>query len=269
MLREVKSAALSLDYFLISNNLEGKKNETISQLLKHCSRPPKNVHIFEKQNICFDLGSIGWLLAKDITILEKYRYYIWVNSSVLGPVLAPYAGIHWTQPLLRKLNSVVKLVGPSINCGVPGANKSANPYPHVQSFVSATDREGMKILYERGVFNCHKTKIQAIQNGEIMASRIFMEMNFSIASLMANQDTQWSSRKLDTTFCNSFQDPMQTAYQMGGVPLQLDEVLFVKVKQGLMLPSSLTAVALSTWKSKAISCLRGLFMDLTSAIRLL
>ena len=252
-----QNGGFSTDYFLISNNLEGKADLTISSLLEHCPTSPKNVQIFEKENNCFDLGSIGWLLEKDGTILERYNYYIWVNASVRGPFLVPYAGIHWTEPFIRKRTGEVKLVGPSINCGCSGADASAKPYPHVQSFVSATDRDGINILYQRGIFSCHQIKIDAVENGEIMASRVLMEMNFSIASLMANQDIQWSS-DTNTASCNSLKDPMQSEYQMGGVPVQIEEVVFVKVRLDLTLPSLSGAEALSSWKSKEMTCLRDL-----------
>ena len=139
----------------------------------------------EKSNTCFHLGSIGWLINSDITILKRYEYFIWVNASVRGPFLAPYAkGVHWTQPLIDKLqsNNLVKLVGPVINCGVSGASMDKKPFPHVQSYVSGTDQEGMAILHKKEIFQCHKTKMDAIENGEIMASRVLIEMNYTISS---------------------------------------------------------------------------------------
>lgn len=261
ILKDQNHPRFSFDYFLISNNLEGKQSESISSLLKHCSRPPENVRIFEKENSCFDLGSIGWLLEKDRTILTKYRYYIWINASVRGPFIAPYAGVHWTDPFLMKLNDTVKLVGPTINCGVPGSFKYLKePHPHVQSFVSATDQDGMNILYERGIFRCHESKEQAIENGEIMASKAIMEMNFTIASLMASQDIYWSSN-VNTPACNSLNDPMQTLPDMEGIPLDVYEVIFVKVKPDLHVPFMERAVAVSAWKSGALTCLREYYMQ--------
>lgn len=248
------------DYFLISNGLDGGGNATVTSLLQGCPRP-KNVKIYEKGNKCFDLGSIGWLLNSDATILYRYTYFIWVNASVRGPFLAQYAkGVHWTQPLIHKLrtNKRVKLVGPAINCGVSGASKDRRPFPHVQSYVSATDQEGMEILYKREIFQCHKTKIDAIENGEIMASRVLIEMNFTIASLMSNQNIEWTAATNHSS-CNSLRDPMQTSHQMEGVPLQLYEVLFAKLKPGLNVHSSNSAKLLSKWRGVKHHCLQDLF----------
>ena len=37
-----------------------------------------------------DWGTIGWLLQNRKVDLWKYRYYIFLNSSVRGPYLPPY-----------------------------------------------------------------------------------------------------------------------------------------------------------------------------------
>lgn len=251
------------DYFLISNGLDGRGNETLTSLLQHCPLP-KNVKIYEKDNSCFDLGSIGWLIRSDTTILKRYAYFIWVNASVRGPFLAPYAkGVHWTQPLIKKLqsNSLVKLVGPVINCGVPRSSKDKKPFPHVQSYVSGTDQEGMEILHENGIFQCHETKSDAIENGEIMASRVLLEMNYTISSLMSNQQITWST-ETNHSSCNSLRDPMQSSHQMEGVPLQLYEILFAKLKPGLNVYSSHTAKMLSRWRVEEYHCLEELFKSL-------
>ncbi|KAI8114368.1 hypothetical protein M9434_002493 [Picochlorum sp. BPE23] len=251
------------DYFLISNALDGRGNETVTSLLQTCPKT-RNVKIFEKDNSCFDLGSIGWLLNTDKTILKRYAYFIWVNASVRGPFLAPYAkGVHWTQPLIRNLqsNKKVKLVGPVINCGVPGASRHSKPFPHVQSYVSCTDQEGMEILYNNRVFDCHKTKFYAIEKGEIMASRVLIGMNYTISSLMSNQKIEWSA-DTNHSSCNSLRDPMQTSHQMEGVPLQLYEILFAKVKPGLNVHSSHTAKVLSKWTVGDYRCLKDLFRSL-------
>jgi hypothetical protein len=52
--------------------------------------------------------------------------------------------MHWTTPLLSRINDVVKLVGPTISC--EGSPLKGNPElewrrnPHVQSYVAATDK---------------------------------------------------------------------------------------------------------------------------------
>ncbi len=61
--------------------------------------------------------------------------------------------MHWTAPLLGKLNAVVKLVGPTIRCpsspcALDGAVDAGRPpmarNPYVQG-VWATDRAGLRV----------------------------------------------------------------------------------------------------------------------------
>lgn len=72
--------------------------------------------------------------------------FIFINSSVRGPILPWYAekAQHWTTLFTRKLTRDVKLVGPAISCehfcithdGKQECRKNA----HVQSVAVATDQ---------------------------------------------------------------------------------------------------------------------------------
>ena len=145
---------------------------------------PPNARYLRHPNECYDIGTVGWVLANHVPSTEPYSYFIWLNSSVRGPFLPAYlrGRLHWTEPLLSKLGAVVKLVGATINCG------RAYDLPetvHVQSYVTATDAEGLAVLRAAdGVFKCWSHIHDTIIESEIGASKAIMAAGFSIDSLM-------------------------------------------------------------------------------------
>lgn len=74
-----------------------------------------------------------------LCVFRRYRFFVWVNSSVRGPFLPAYlhGAMHWTEALTRKITESVKLVGATINCG--GGYFHPDPQPHVQSYAVAMD----------------------------------------------------------------------------------------------------------------------------------
>ncbi len=55
---------------------------------------PPNVRFEFHPNGCYDWGTIGWLLLNRPVNLWKYKYYIFLNSSVRGPYIPAYAKVH-------------------------------------------------------------------------------------------------------------------------------------------------------------------------------
>ena len=145
---------------------------------------PPNARYLRHPNECYDIGTVGWVLANHVPSTAPYSFFIWLNSSVRGPFLPAYlrGRLHWTEPLLSKLGAVVKLVGATINCG------RAYDLPetvHVQSYVTATDAEGLAVLRAAdGVFKCWSHIHDTIIESEIGASKAIMAAGFSLDSLM-------------------------------------------------------------------------------------
>ncbi len=110
---------------------------------------PSNVLYEFHPNGCYDWGTIGWVLENGKINWRKYKYFIFMNSSVRGPYLPPAMQglISWQELLLNKLAGNVKLVGATISCeGSPFEGNIAGEWrtnPHVQSYVIATDQVGV------------------------------------------------------------------------------------------------------------------------------
>lgn len=130
---------------------------------------PPNVRQVSHPNACFDWGTFGWVVESGSVDVARYRYILFLNSSVRGPFLPPYwpPELHWTDVFTTRLTSSVKLVGSTISCegswrgGVLTGEKRQNP--HVQSYVVAMDQTALGVLRrDGGVLACHDNYFDAV-----------------------------------------------------------------------------------------------------------
>ncbi|KAK9861622.1 hypothetical protein WJX84_010796 [Apatococcus fuscideae] len=162
---------------------------------------------------------------------SRYRYFIFLNSSNRGPFMPAYwpKASHWSAVLTSRLNSLVKLVGPTISCE-GGSDADSWNGPHVQSYIMATDQVGLKLLMnDEGVFACHQDISNTIKYSEIGASSVIMNAGYSIDSLMRRyQGIDW--RDEANWNCNARASPYGDPFY-DGIALEATEVMFVKVKE--------------------------------------
>ncbi|KAG0418960.1 hypothetical protein DMUE_6387, partial [Dictyocoela muelleri] len=159
-----------VDYYFILQQI----NEKIIDEKEMPRLPGRNAHYIQHENKCFDFGTFGWFfqvyttenpLHKEKLIakhnldpqgnkkldLQKYKYFILMNSSIRGPFFPPYFlqilseskifDYHWYSIFVKRLNNQVKLVGCTISC---------ETVPHVQTYFILTDSIGLAILFEPG-----------------------------------------------------------------------------------------------------------------------
>ncbi|KAL3163355.1 hypothetical protein ABBQ32_009744 [Trebouxia sp. C0010 RCD-2024] len=233
---------------------------------------PRNAQYIFHDNLCFDWGTFGWALGSTVLDVSSYTYIVFMNSSVRGPHLPVYwpSFVHWSSILTSRLVGNVKLVGSSISCestflhGDLTASRRQNP--HVQSYMMATDQEGLKILQDDGlVFKCYESLHDTVWNSELGSSVAIFKAGYTIDSLMLKyRGADWS----DTSNwnCNGGLNPYAVdAYD--GINLNPLEVVFVKVKS-FLLQADWTAPKMSQtydrWLSHqvflSISCLVNLLL---------
>ncbi|EFN53576.1 hypothetical protein CHLNCDRAFT_136762 [Chlorella variabilis] len=212
---------------------------------------PRNARYLQHANECFDIGTVGWVLQAHVPRRAAYRYFVWLNSSVRGPFLPAYlsGAVHWTEPLLSKLNDRVKLVGPTINCG---RAYDLPPTVHVQSYVTATDAAGLEVLLATGtVFKCWGHIHDTIISSEIGASSAIMAAGFGIDSLMLRyKGVDWRDPAVQDHACNGELNPLQPGFN-DGINVEPLEVMFIKVKAAMLAagnwPHATAAVKYAQW----------------------
>jgi hypothetical protein len=164
----------NVDFIIISNtNVENNNVLNISN--------QNNVKILYRNNVGYDFGGWSDALLKD-NLYENYDYFIFANSSIIGPFFKPSFKGKWTDIYVNGLQNNVKLFGSTINTmGDP--LKSA----HVQSYIFSIDKITLKYLIDCSIFsttNYAKTFHNAIFDKEVLMSRKIIENNWNIGSLM-------------------------------------------------------------------------------------
>ena len=206
------------DYYFILQQIRNKvfDEKTLPPL-------PPNAHYLQHEDKCFDLGTIGWFLSSGRVDTTKYKYFIFLNSSVRGPfTVAYYYDPVWYSIFTRRLNNYIRLVGCTFNC---------DPSPHIQSYLWAMNPATYHFLTNTSkVFTCHKTFRGTINEGEVAASGTLLHAGYGIESMM----TKYRGLDLRAAFmknCPYGANPTPNR-AVDGVTLDPYEVIFVKVKAG-------------------------------------
>lgn len=162
----------NVDFVVICNNLDIKLNL------------PDYVKVVKRDNKGYDFG--GWsegLLKNDL--YKNYDYFIFVNSSILGPFLPSYYKGKWTDIFIDGLKDGakddIKLYGITINCERDPLFRS-----HIQSFLFSVDKEILEFLIHNGIFDMDilmKNNDDVVENKEILMSRLIIEKGWNIGCL--------------------------------------------------------------------------------------
>lgn len=211
------------DFLLICND----KHEKIS-LSK------KNATIIYRHNVGYDFG--GWsdaLLSGDL--YKQYTYFLFVNSSVMGPFLPNGFKGKWTDVYINGLQGDVKLFGSTINTMGEPRTKA-----HVQSYIFCMDIGTLEYLIDSKIFSATqytKTMAETIFQKEILMSRKIIDNQWNIGSLMShykNVDFTFRDKAPDQYSISWLPDPCYKQYQ--SKIWRNNELVFLKGNRDLSIP---------------------------------
>jgi len=191
---------------------------------------PDYVTVLKRDNIGYDFGAWSEGLLRDDRY-KTYNYFIFVNSSIIGPYLPVGYTKPWPFRFLDGLQGNIKLFGSTINTIRDPVNKS-----HVQSFAYAMGREVLEYLLSKEIFSITKfaqTFNDAIWQHEVRMSREVIAHGWNIGSLMRHYtdvDFTFKSRGLASYKITWHDDLM---YPNCG--LVRNEVMFMKGNRGFAL----------------------------------
>ena len=204
----------------------------------------KNLVILIRDNIGFDLGAysgaLNWL--KNMNMV--FKYYIFMNSTVIGPFLPTYypktlhqfakqigvsiphgaESIHWSQIFTSKINEKVKLVGTTIACL---SSIDAGGYgPKISGYCFATDEIGLNLLINNGtIFKNHETKFDLIM-AKYKITKVIMNASFNIDCLLYKyENIDWKDEQNWKIYENTFPDRLDSNE---GISVHPFEVVFHK-----------------------------------------
>jgi lipopolysaccharide biosynthesis protein len=146
----------------------------------------KNLKIYKRINDGYDFAAWGYALDK--VKFYEYDYFIFLNSTCIGPFIPRYLNdqISWAKMFTSHLDMEYKLCGPTINYLT--TNKISDT-PHIQSFSFGTDLIGLEILLKNNIFNPPKNieRRDVIINHEIGLSKIITDNFYKLYAFQLSE----------------------------------------------------------------------------------
>lgn len=197
----------------------------------------------------YDFG--GYAEALSRIDVSDYEYFVFINSSSVGPLGESQAGAPWFKAFTDRLVGDIGICGATINVlsepssqlnWVNGCKAVGAPAPHIQTYAYAVRRDALDYLIKSGFYLepvQRWSKDQAIAFYEIELSRRLLSAGWNLSCLAHRYDG------LDYRVLTA--DPNQSSFNGSpivsggyfGENLNPLEVLFVKPKRDYVTPTRL------------------------------
>ena len=164
----------SIDFVIVAN-IPGFDFSIIKNL-------PPYVKQITRENVGWDNGGYSEALFFEDNY-KKYKDFVFVNSTVIGPFMPSYCKERWTSVLTNGLVDDIHCFGTMINTEKDPLNKA-----HVQSCCFALTKEGVKALIDSEIFSTdpnkqYSTHHETIMYKEILMSRVILNKGWNIGCL--------------------------------------------------------------------------------------
>ena len=202
--------------------------------------PLKNTTIIHRENKGYDFGAYSHCVSHHVH--RTYDYYIFMNSSVRGPIPA---NTDWRNQFQQLFTNEVGLVGVSINMVSRQTLEHlahGKPIPfhkdilsHVQSMFFILNKKAFLFLKEKGFFSDEKTLEQTtdlmeiIIHKEVGMSQMVLDAGWNINCILPkyrNHDYRLLKKNINTT-C---EDPYFHSCYFGA-DIQPEEAIFHKISR--------------------------------------
>jgi Rhamnan synthesis protein F len=155
---------------------------------------PGNVKVIRRGNEGFDFGA--WTDGLNSIDIDKYEYFIFINTSVIGPV--SYKN-EWQTKYINLIKGDTKLVGSSINiycaredCLLEESAEKffkekslSRPFTHVQTPIFVMDKECLSFLKDKIFIHQEFKDIrEVVLNREVLMSQYVLKNNWNISCLL-------------------------------------------------------------------------------------
>eukprot|EP00892_Ulva_mutabilis_P003939 jgi/Ulvmu1/1917/UM012_0077.1 len=262
-IHSVAGQDMQADYFIVVNGDVCTPCKAFDQLLSPQSPSPMEgiawvrrapgvtmLKRIENEGMDFAAHNTTMTYAMDVlqTFWTKYRYFLFLNSSIKGPFTPKYYPFHWSEPYLSRINANTKAIGSSIVC-LPEVD-AGGPGPKLESWAFAIDAEGLKVVLARGVFHLHLCKLcddGVVVMGEYGITTALFEAGYTIDTLMAKYgNVDWHDRA--NWNCNDQVHPSRHG-TYDGISMNPYEVVFLKASWHVGEPF---ADKYATWQTRIL-----------------
>jgi len=203
-----------------------------------------------------DYGGYSVALNGEIRI-DRYEYFVFVNSSVRGPYLPAYTLRSWFEILVDQLVDDVGLAGSTINILSPAYPYTAEfkqrhggepPFSHVQSTVFAICRDRLLELMNSGLFEAGREALQkthVITDYELLISQKLIRAGYNIKCLLPEYNTvDYRAPHTDINPTSVNGDPSYEGAYFGRT-FHPFEAMFIKTNRNLYPPHFLDKLTYS------------------------
>ncbi|PRW33169.1 hypothetical protein C2E21_7839 [Chlorella sorokiniana] len=171
--------------------------------------------------------TLSWMASQGK--LGRYKYFIFLNSSIKGPFVPNYmpAGWQWTQAYTDALRGDVKAVGSSLVC-LPEVDAGGFG-PKLESWAFGVDQDGLEALLREGVFHLRTCKLcddGVVVKGEYGLTSALFKYGFNVDTLMAMyRGVDWRDKR--HWRCNNNVHPSRHG-TYAGITMHPFETVFLK-----------------------------------------
>lgn len=208
-----------------------------------------------------DFGGYAELINQGLNI-DPYQYIFFINSSVRGPFIPPYANSSWTQILLEQMRADVGMVGTSICTLKADFRHSLNyqaryggntPFSHVQTMAYVLRSEVLKKIIAQGFYQQDRdvSKTLAIEEYEIHLSQLVLAQGWNLRCLLPElNQVDYRKPHVNPNPSSTVGDPNEVLGYFGR-SIHPYEGLFVKTNRHLFTEYYLNRLAYSMLIARA------------------
>ena len=212
--------------------IQCEDNKTFATGLTVCT-VSKSIRVIRKhQNIGMDFAShnISLMVAKHFDRLKIYGYFLFLNSSIKGPLFPLYmpASWHWSSAFTSFFSSNIHGVSSALVC-LPSAD-AGGPGPRMESWAFALDSIGLHAAMTDGAFdirNCKLCDNGIVLKNEYALTKSLLSRDYNIATLMSKYQKGTDWRSIIHWNCNDNVHPSRPG-TYDGISLHPFETIFVK-----------------------------------------
>lgn len=153
--------------------------------------------IMHRANEGYDF--LAWDYALKNVNLDKFKYFIFLNDTVIGP----YVDRNWIDTFTNLISKQNKLAGLTINChngDYIEKEYGVKSVPHVQSMFWVVDRQGLDIVKPIISDATPMNKLEIIVKKEIAMSMKILEAGFNITCILPPYQVDY--RKAENRYIN-------------------------------------------------------------------
>jgi hypothetical protein len=203
-----------------------------------------NVTYIKTENWNNDFG--GYIKFFQVAPIDKYEFFVFINSSVRGPFLPNYTDFRWVNAFTDRLEGDVHLVGASINILPESATHTrrfaaiygyAPPFIHAQTTAYALSATAVRYLLAIGFYKVESalTKKEVIVHYELRLSQEIIRHGWNLGSFLPGYEGL-NYRNLSMTYPNDSSRNGDVLFDGAfyGRTLAPTEAMFIKVNRNMI-----------------------------------